>query len=389
MGFTTRVVDWLGKQMTDAEPVATDAYGKQFTASLYFKELAIFMAVSYIANTISKCEIKTYVKGEEVKDNLYYLLNVNPNPNQSSSQFMNKLVETYYYKHGALVVPYRNRLYVSDGFSLNRQPLKDDLFENVTVEEQVLTRPFKASKVFYFKLDNRSVLNLVDGMYGEYGQAISAALQRFKSTNAERYKLVIDNIQAGDPKFAEQFDTVIKKNLETFINSDKAVYPQFRGYDLQQFNSANAANSSDIINLRKETFEYVAQAFKIPLSMMQGNITNMNEIVKVYLSICIDPLAQMISEELTRKTTDYESWKAGDRVVVDTSTINHVDILDVADNIDKLIASGAFTIDQVLKRCGYDTLDTDFSTAHFLTKNYGLIQDEATALEGGDTNGTA
>ena len=389
MGFTTRVVDWLGKQMTDAQPVATDVYGKNFAASLYFKELAVYMAVSYIANTISKCEIKTYVKGKEVKEDLYYLLNVNPNPNENSSQFMNRLVETYYYKHGALVVPYRNRLYVADGFSLNRQPLKDDLFENVTIEEQVLARPYKASKVFYFKLDDKSVLSLVDGMYNEYGQVISAALQRFKSTNAERYKLVMENIQAGDPKFAEQFETIIKKNLETFINSDKAVYPQFRGYDLQQFNSANAANSSDIINLRKETFEYVAQAFKIPLSMMQGNITNMNEIVKVYLSICIDPLAQMISEELTRKTTDYESWKAGDRVVVDTSTINHVDILDVADNIDKLIASGAFTIDQVLKRCGYDTLDTDFSTAHFLTKNYGLIQDEATALEGGETNGTA
>ena len=389
MGFTTKVVDWLGKQMTDAQPVATDAYGKNFAASLYFKELAVYMAVSYIANTISKCEIKTYVKGKEVKEDLYYLLNVNPNPNENSSQFMNKLVETYYYKHGALVVPYRNRLYVADGFSLNRQPLKDDLFENVTIEEQVLTRPYKASKVFYFKLDDKSVLSLVDGMYNEYGQVISAALQRFKSTNAERYKLVMENIQAGDPKFAEQFETIIKKNLETFINSDKAVYPQFRGYDLQQFNSANAANSSDIINLRKETFEYVAQAFKIPLSMMQGNITNMNEIVKVYLSICIDPLAQMISEELTRKTTDFESWKAGDRVVVDTSTINHVDILEVADNIDKLIASGAFTIDQVLKRCGYDTLDTDFSTAHFLTKNYGLIQDEATALEGGETNGTA
>lgn len=389
MGFTTRVVDWLGKLMTDAEPVTTDSYGKNFAASLYFKELAVYMAVSYIANTISKCEIKTYVKGKEVKEDLYYLLNVSPNPNENSSQFMNRLVETYYYKHGALVVPYRNRLYVADGFSLNRQPLKDDIFENVTVEEQVLTRPYKASKVFYFKLDDKSVLSLVDGMYNEYGQVISAALQRFKSTNAERYKLVMENIQAGDPKFAEQFETIIKKNLETFINSDKAVYPQFRGYDLQQFNSANAANSSDIINLRKETFEYVAQAFKIPLSMMQGNITNMNEIVKVYLSICIDPLAQMISEELTRKTTDFESWKAGDRVVVDTSTINHVDILDVADNIDKLIASGAFTIDQVLKRCGYDTLDTDFSTAHFLTKNYGLIQDEATALEGGETNGTA
>lgn len=389
MGFTTKVVDWLSRQIGDAEVSSADAYGKNVAAQVYFKELAVFMAVSYIANTISKCEIKTYRQGKEVKEELYYLLNVNPNPNENSSQFMNRLIENYYYNGDALAVPYRNRLYVADGFSLNRQPLKDDLFENVTIEDQVLTRSYKASKVFYFKLDNRNVMSLVNGMYDEYGKVIAAAIQRFKATNAERYKLVMDNVQAGNKDFAEMFDKVIKSNLDTFLNSDKSVYPQFRGYDLQQFGAGNAADSADIIAMRKETFEYVAQAFKIPLSMMQGNITNMNEIVKVYLSICIDPLAQMISEELTRKTTDYESWRAGDRVVVDTSTINHVDILEVADKIDKLIASGAFTIDQVLKRCGYDTLNTDFSTAHFLTKNYGLIQDMATTLEGGENNGTA
>ena len=384
MGFKAKVLDWLGIQMEGAELV--DAYGKKFATELFLKELAVFIAVSYIANTISKCEVKTYSKGKEVKEELYYLLNVNPNPNENSSQFMNHLVERYYYHNEALVIPYRNRLYVADGFSHNRQPLKDDLFQNVTVEDQVLSRTYKASKVFYFKLDNLNVASLISGMYSDYGKLLGAAIDSFIAGNSEKYKLIMENVAAGDPNFAKQFEEVIKKNLDTFINSEKGVYPQFRGYDLQRMDMPTGATSADIISLRKETFELVAQAFKIPLSMMQGNITNMNEIVKVYLSICIDPLAQMISEELTRKTTTYETWQAGDRVVLDTSTINHVDILEVADKVDKLIGSGAFTIDQVLKRCGYDPLGTDFSTAHYLTKNYGLIQDMASTLEGGESD---
>ena len=60
---------------------------------LAFKELALFIGVSYIANTLSKCEFKVFEKGVEVKNRLYYMLNISPNPNQNSSQFINKFIE--------------------------------------------------------------------------------------------------------------------------------------------------------------------------------------------------------------------------------------------------------------------------------------------------------
>ncbi len=114
---------------------------------------------------------------------------------------------------------------------------------------------------------------------------------------------------------------------------------------------------------------------KIPLPMMYGNITNMQEIVKVYLSFCIDPLADMMSEELTRKTTDYFTWKSGNRVEVDTSCINHIDIFEIADKADKLISSGIMDIDEVRTRLRLDTLDTEFSKQHWITKNNAKIED--------------
>lgn len=35
---------------------------------IYFKELALQIAISYIANTISKCEFKAHEKDKEVKN---------------------------------------------------------------------------------------------------------------------------------------------------------------------------------------------------------------------------------------------------------------------------------------------------------------------------------
>jgi HK97 family phage portal protein len=180
------------------------------------------------------------------------------------------------------------------------------------------------------------------------------------------------------------FEKVIKGQLKTFIENDNAVYPQFKGTDLQEFSTAAPTNSTDIIAMRKEIFDTTAQALKIPQPMMYGNITNMNEIVKVFLSFCIDPLADMASEEFTRKYYSYDEWKRGNFVMIDTSSINHVDILEVADKVDKLIGCGVANVDDMRKRIGWQPLNTDFSTSYFLTKNYELAQRVLTSEEGGE-----
>lgn len=383
-GLFQKVVDFLSQPLDKAD---YEAIGVKFAQQVYIKELAVYIAVSYIANAMSKCEIKTYEGGEEVQGKLYYLLNVNPNPNQNSSQLMNQLVETYFYKGEALMLPWRNRaLYVARGFSEEDVPLGNNVFSNIDIDGEVINKTFLANKVFMFRLDNTRVSALINGLYEDYGQLIDAAMKRFKATNSEKYKLILDNYQAGDPNFARDYNEVIKKQLQTFLESDRAVYPQFRGTDLQPIAMTGGATSADIISLRQDIFKTVAQAFKIPLSMMEGNITNMQEIVKVFLSFCVDPLAQMFSEELTRKTTTEDEWRAGNYVKIDTSKINHVDILEVSDRIDKLIASGAFTINQVLDRCGYPSISDPMADAHFLTKNYAPIADVADQIGGGETN---
>lgn len=364
--------NFLEKKMEVAEfsPVT-----QKWFDQMAFKALALHIGISYIANTLSKCEFKTYEKGEEVKGKLYYMLNVSPNPNQNSSQFINEFVEKYFYKGHSLIVPHGDYIYCADEFDVDdTNPLKENIFYNVTFNCQQLKKKHKASEVFYVKLDNGDVKNLIDSLYTQYGEIIDSAIKSYKRTNGAKYKLLLEQYRAGDPAFQDTFNTVIQEQLKSFMGNDNAVYPQFKGTDLQEFTNRTPKDTSDIIAMRKETFEVVAQALKIPLSMMNGNITNMNEIVKVYLSICIDPLADMISEELTRKYYNYDEWKDGYYIEVDTSCINHVDILEVADKVDKAISCGAFSIDEVRERLNKKALETEFSTAHWMTMNYTLAE---------------
>lgn len=353
---------------------------------LAFKELALYIGISYIANTLSKCEFKTYEAGEEVRNKLYYMLNVSPNPNENSSQFINKFVENYFYHGHSLIVPHNNMIYCADDFDIDESnPLKENLFFNTTFGCQQLKKKFKSSDVFYFKLDNQNAKGLVDALYLQYGAVISQALATYKRTNGTKYKMILENYKAGDATFNKIFNEVLKEQLKTFIENDNAIYPQYKGIDLQEFSTKNAKDTGDIIAMRKEIFEVTAQALKIPLPMMLGNITNMNEIVKVYLSICIDPIADMISEEFTRKYYSYEEWKTGNYIKVDTSCINHVDILEVADKIYNAVGSGVANIDDMRKRLGWQPLGTDFSKQFFVTKNYVPAQEMLIGtLEGGE-----
>jgi HK97 family phage portal protein len=374
--------NFLEKKVSDAQ---IEAVVSSAVAELSFRELAFQIGVSYIANALSKCEIKTFKGGKEVREKLYYRLNVSPNPNENSSQFINKFVENYYYNGGALIVPQNDMLYCADSFDLDdSNPLKEYIYHNVVFGTKQVNKRFKSSEVFHMKLDNKDVKKLIDLIYAQYGEIMGLALQTFKRTNGKKYKLILEAYRAGDTSFNEAFENVIKKQLQTFIENDNSVYPQFKGTDLQEFSTAAPTTSADIIAMRKEIFETTAQGLKIPLPMMYGNITNINEIVKVFLTFCIDPLADMASEELTRKYYTYEEWKNGDFVAIDTSCINHVDILEVADKVEKLVGCGVANLDDMRKHIGWQPLGTKFSTSYFLTKNFDLAERVLNGQKGGD-----
>ena len=373
---------FLEKRVTTAElqQALSSIASNAAQQTIYFKELALHIAISYIANTISKCSFKVYENGKEVKNELYYMLNINPNPNQNSSQFLNALVTRYYRNHGTLVFPddKRNRLYVADGFSMEEKPLSENIFSNITIENESLRRKYKASDVFFFKLDDVNVKRLIDGTFDQYGAILSAAIDGYIRRNGKKYKLILDQYKAGDPEFNRIYNEVLKKQLESFVTNANAVYPQFKGTDLVEFDktaSGNYGNSADVISIRKEIFDAVAQAFKIPLSMMYGNITNIRDMINMFLTFTIDPLADMIGEEITRKMYPYDVWKNGNYVKLDTSCIAHVDILDVADRVMNLIGSGSVCIDEVRERIDKPPLNNELGKHHFVTRNYATPEE--------------
>lgn len=386
--------NWLERQIDLADYQGAETVIGDMQERLSTKALAFYIASSYITDTLSKCEIKHYVNGKEVKDKWHYLFNVSPNVNENAFQLKSKFLRKLLYDGHALMFVHKGQLYVADDFNIEPRPLKGNLYTNISLDDEDKNFPNKkAEDVFYLNLDDRRLKALVDGMLEDYSEILKYSFDIFKSSNGEKYKLVLDEIKAGDKDFNKAFDKMIKKQLESFINNRKAVYPQFKGTDLVKLESSNGVtDSTDIRDLRKEIFEITAQAFKMPVSMLYGNMTNVKDIISSYIAFRIEPLAKMISEELTRKTGTVDDYLKGTYFDVDTTSIMHHDIFEIADSIEKLISSGVYNVDNILTKLGEQPLNTEFSKQHWMTKNFdkienvmnGLSESNETDMRGGE-----
>lgn len=66
------------------------------------------------------------------------------------------------------------------------------------------------------------------------------------------------------------------------MENEYATYVEYAGEELTEESVKSPKTSDDFVNIRKDIFEMVGQAFKIPMSMMMGNITNLKEVCDVF-----------------------------------------------------------------------------------------------------------
>lgn len=386
------IAEFFGLKFDKAE---MRAVSESAVTRIACRNLAYYIASSYISNALSKCEFKTYEKGRLVKGELYYALNVSPNPNENASHFINRLVEKCLYEGEALMVQPRrskNHFYIADSFSEQVNPMRRNSFEGVTVEGEQVRRRLLSGDVCHFKLEDRKIRTLVYDMYADLGKVLSQAMEAYGKAAGEKYTFERPGNPGGTTDEVKEAYETINDQLKSFIGGTSGVMPLYREQKLTRIEPSRTGSVDDVATMRKDIFEVTASAFKIPTSMMYGNMTNAVDVTNQFVTFGVDHWAEMISKEITRGFYDFESWAGGQNYVrADTSHITHVDVFQMADKIEKLISSGYNSIDEVRVAVGDDPIGEDFSKAHWMTKNYSLIQEAlmqiATGMSGGgETN---
>ena len=359
------------------------AFGKQATINLktqieeqftevFFKELATACAINMIANTIAKCEIRTFIKGLPVRKEEYYLWNYEPNQNENSSDMIQKFITNLCYDNEALIVEVNGKLYVADSFIRRKYAFYDDVFSNITIGDMTLQRSFQAKEVIYMQLNNLDARQRLEGSYTSYGQTVAQAIRTVLRTGGQKGILSIDAQTSAQPNFTTQLQQLMDERFKPFFESNQAVLPLTQGYTYTDVtkNAQAMPTPADLNERINYEFEMAGRAYRIPKALMLGDVSDVEKITKNFLTFAIDPICEKFGEEATRKRYGARQFANGNYIDVNTNCIQHIDIFEQATNSDKLLSSGLYCIDELRVKLGDTALGEEWSRAHYITKNY-------------------
>ena len=121
-------------------------------------------------------------------------------------------------------------------------------------------------------------------------------------------------------------------------------------------------------------FETVAFVFDIPIDVFMGKTTEKSNAMNDFITFAVSDVVEIINDSLNAKWVTKEEYLQGEKIEIDQSSFKHVDILDVATNLDKLYSNG-FSHNDLRSFVGLPQLDEDWANEHNVTKNYAPIQE--------------
>ncbi|MBJ8026582.1 phage portal protein [Bacillus cereus group sp. N21] len=385
------LIDWIGSWFGKRSRADLKSCFYEASIDYFFKKLAVNTCVDLIANTLVRCEFQTFEKGKEVRKGNHYLFNVQPNQNQNASQFMHSLVSHLIYDNECLVIMHNDQLYIADSFSKEEFALKENIYKGVTVKNFTFTeKVFKESEVFYFQLNDENIMNVIDGLYSSWGKLITSATSIYKRSNAMRVVVKGEFLRAQTPEIQQQMDAMFNEQFKAFFEADNAgaVFQLQDGYTLENFSNTSKGNkldSRDIKALVDDIIDFVSMAFHVPKGMLKGDVVDVSKQTDNFLMFCINPLVELIADEINRKFYKKEEYLERTYLKVDTSRIKYVDITQLASACDVFFRIGANSINDILRMLGREPINEEWANKRYVTKNYESVENAA-ALGGGDEN---
>ena len=377
MSLWTTFLGWFN---LDNGTLELDAYVGELSGEIFFKELAVQACINLIANTVSRSEFQTFIEGKEVKKNNYYLFNVEPNPNKSASKFWRDVVNKLVYNNECLVIEQNGYFYVADEFNVKKFAFKEYVYSNIVIDGYKLSNSYVESEVFHFELHNEKIKAVVEGLNKSYSKLIQASQSNYKKNNSRRGKLKIPTNYPQTEKAQAKLKDLFKEKFKTFFEAEGgAVLPLTNGLDYEELASnigtKGGADNAQIRSFIDDIFDFVAMGFQIPPQLIKGDVADTGDLVNNFLTFCINPIAELIGDEVNRKLYGMKAFLARTYIKLNTSMIKSVNIKDIAGALEILTRIGAYTVDDSLKALGMEPLETEWSTARWMTKNYENIKD--------------
>lgn len=351
---------------------------------IHLADLAQEKAMSMISKAVAKSEIVLLNNqhGERL-DEAYYRLNVQPNDNQTGTDFWYQASMQMLHEGDALIVRIGNeadaKYYIAKTFNASQTVMYGKTYSNVQIWDGIdtyqLDRTFNESDVIRLRYGTDQLRSWRKNVLKLYNDTLAALQQAETISNTPLFKYKVNSnlqfksIDSNGNEIKLTIDDVMDKLKKQIEGGQLSIIRETQGTSLEYFKIDNKASVTDMKAMAAEINEECAKAYDIPVGVFNGQITEQSDATNEFITYAVQPLAEVIADSLNAKIVGMSDYVQGERILVWLGTFKHRDVLDNADKIDKLRADG-FSLDECRKMVGLWSLDTDFSRSRVVTKNY-------------------
>ncbi|HII0137935.1 TPA: phage portal protein [Staphylococcus aureus] len=342
----------------------------------HIKRLAINSCIELIAKTVSQVEFKIKDNNKYTKDSMYYKLNVKPNINESATQFWQKAIYKLLYDNELLIIQNDSEdLLVADSYQVTEYAHVPNIYSQVRIGDFEYTRTFNSNDVIHIKYNNENSESILNELYGDYGDLFARFIEFQMRKSQVRSIVKIDSKWGNDKERRAKVNKFIQDIYQNFKDKSFAIVPEQEGIQCKEQTLSQAANSvDDVDKVGKQFLNNCAIKFGIPVQLLTGDIAEVDQNMKRFIKMTIKPLLQLIVTELNAKLFDEKQYLNDSKIIANTLPITFDSIFDMANQIDKLVASSVFVGNEIRRELGYEESKDELMNEHLVTKNYQTLK---------------
>ena len=340
--------------------------------NLQLKSLAIDKSAEFIARIFAKSEFKYQENGKVKSSDWDYLLNVRPNKNESASDFWQKVVYRLITKNEVLIfLTTDDQLLVADSYTRTKYGVYDDVFESVTCRGFTFEKRFRMSEVIFLQYNNNRLQDYISDLFADYEKLHTRLVEALARNNQIRGTLKTKNNGSFDKEMLAKLQSYAEILFKSFNTKTIAIVPAQDGMEYTEHTNTTGTSNISVDELKKFRRQFddeVADVLGIPTALSHGDMANLENSQKMFNSYCYQSLVKKMSDGLNFALVSRRQYERNNLFVIIGE--GQKDKFALAENIDKLISSGAMTRNEVRSELGLESVPG--GDKFLITKNYQL-----------------
>lgn len=344
---------------------------------LAYQKFAIEMCVDLIATYVARTDWRYYKNKKHSSHQLESLLNVRPNPVQTSTEFFKQWVYELLMNQQALIVQINNNLYVATDFVANLTNFDKLTFSGVWIfDKQAPKETYTQKEAFIVTPQSGDLFSLMRSFQKQYGDLLQSSVDGYQSNRTKRFIMTNPMYRTQNTEVQETFNAMLEANLKSFATATgkSAVYAKPQEVTLEDFSDKQIASASDTRLLMKDIFDRTANAFHIPPQYMFGDtLTEMQ--LQTLLRDAVLPIVELFQQAFNDYQFTESQYRNGTLIKADTMKLQLVDLNKVGTFIKNVLPTGTITLGDISERyLQGDALPDDLKDVRLITKNYATVE---------------